>query len=67
MSPHQINRDTIYLTAEELIKRWRFKVSAGTLRNWRSSKQGPSFVKQCRIPLYPIEAVVEYERCQKMN
>lgn len=30
------------LTPEELAKRW--KMSAGTLKNWRAAKKGPPFV-----------------------
>jgi hypothetical protein len=35
----------IFLTLEEVVERYRGQVSAGTLRNWRSMRIGPSFIK----------------------
>ncbi len=67
MNTNQITKDTVYLSPDELMRRWRFKITLKTLSNWRSLKQGPSFVKQCGCPLYPIEAVLEYERCHAMT
>ena len=67
MSTNQITKDTVYLSQDELLKRWRFKITKRTLDNWRSSKQGPSFIKACGSALYPLDAVIEYERCSKMN
>ena len=37
--------DNRFLTPEEVSQRYRGTVSPGTLRNWRSMKIGPSFVK----------------------
>lgn len=43
-----------FLTPEEVSARYRGGVSVGTLRNWRSMRQGPSFVKIGKAVLYPL-------------
>jgi len=50
-----------YLTAAELIERWRRQVSASTLANWRSERKGPPFVKIGGRILYPLADVIAYE------
>jgi hypothetical protein len=51
-----------YLTTQELAKRWR--MSMGTLENWRLMKKGPTYEKKGWSVLYPVGAVKLYE---KMN
>jgi hypothetical protein len=34
--------------------------SLGTLRNWRSSKTGPAFIKRCGKVLYPLDQLIEW-------
>jgi hypothetical protein len=55
---------TAYLTLEEVAERYRYKISDGTLRNWRSKRIGPSFIKVGKAILYPIE---ELERWDRLN
>lgn len=52
-----------YFTADELVVRWKRRVTVGTLANWRAAKQrrGPPFVKLGRGVLYPVAGVVEWE------
>jgi hypothetical protein len=45
--------DNKFLTAEEVSERYRGSVSAGTLRNWRAMRIGPTFVKIGKAVLYP--------------
>jgi hypothetical protein len=45
----------IFLTLEEVVERYRGQVSEGTLRNWRSMRIGPSFIKIGKAILYPLE------------
>ncbi|WP_235940356.1 helix-turn-helix domain-containing protein [Bradyrhizobium hipponense] len=45
----------VYLTLEEVVRRYRNQVSEGTLRNWRSHRIGPSFIKIGKAVLYPLE------------
>ncbi len=61
-----------YLTLEEVVERYRNQVSEGTLRNWRSKKIGPSFVKIGKAILYPIGELERWERsnltsCRRMS
>lgn len=53
--------DDVLLTPEELHERWRRRVSLGTFRNWRSARQGVSFVRIGREVFYPLTAVEEFE------
>jgi hypothetical protein len=52
----------IFLTLEEVIERYRGHVSAGTLRNWRSMRIGPSFTKIGKAVLYPLEELDRWDR-----
>ena len=55
---------TAYLTIEEVITRYRGQVSEGTLRNWRTMRIGPSFIKIGKAVLYPVS---ELDRWDKFN
>jgi hypothetical protein len=58
-------RDKKYLTPEEVAEqRYRGEIKVETLRNWRSLRIGPSFVKIGRAILYPIEALEAWEKAQ---
>ena len=35
----------MFLTLNEVVERYRSQISEGTLRNWRSMRIGPSFIK----------------------
>jgi hypothetical protein len=59
--------ETVHLTPEELVRRWRGRVSIKTLRNWRSGrfKTGPGFIRLWEPNgkvIYPIEEVEKYEQ-----
>jgi hypothetical protein len=54
--------DSIYLTAEEVVERYRGAVSIGTLRNWRAIRVGPTFVKIGKAILYPVDELNAWER-----
>lgn len=51
-----------YLTLEEVVERYRNQISEGTLRNWRSKRIGPSFIKIGKAVLYPIEELDRWDR-----
>lgn len=59
--PFENKKDRL-LTAEELIERWGGRVKKGTLNNWRSQGRGPDFVKPFGRVLYPLSAVIEWEK-----
>ncbi len=44
-----------FLTVDEVTERYRGEVSTGTLRNWRSMRIGPTFVKIGKAVLYPVD------------
>ena len=50
-----------FLTEDEVCARYRGTVSPGTLRNWRSQKRGPAYVKIGKIVLYPRAAIEAWE------
>ena len=50
------------LTIDELLARWRYGVSRGTLANWRSKGSGPPWRKIGATILYPLAGVEAYER-----
>lgn len=51
-----------YLTFEEVVERYRNKISESTLRNWRSKRFGPSFIKVGKAVLYPIDELDRWDR-----
>ncbi len=53
------NPTLLFLTDEEVARRYRGMVSIGTLRNWRYMKVGPKFMKVGKAALYPL---VELEK-----
>jgi hypothetical protein len=52
----------IFLTLEEVVERYRGQISEGTLRNWRSMRIGPSFIKIGKAILYPLEELDRWDR-----
>jgi hypothetical protein len=51
-----------YLTPDEVAERYRGEISPGTLRNWRSLRIGPSFVKVGKGVLYPLGELEAWDR-----
>jgi hypothetical protein len=56
--------EPMFLTLNEVIERYRSQISEGTLRNWRSIRVGPSFLKVGKAVLYPR---VELDRWDRRN
>lgn len=54
--------DHKYLTPEEVTERYRGTISVGTLRNWRSMRIGPAFVKVGKSVLYPASELEAWDR-----
>jgi len=50
----------LHLSPAQLAARWGIHV--GTLRNWRSAKRGPPFVKLGVRASYPLAGVEAWER-----
>lgn len=51
-----------YLTPEEVSARYRGEISAGTLRNWRVARIGPTFIKIGKAVLYPVDELDAWDR-----
>lgn len=51
--------DADVLTALDLAYRW--KMSPGTLANWRAFKKGPPYVKSGRLVRYKVEDIKKFE------
>jgi hypothetical protein len=54
--------DSKFLTPEEVSERYRGGVSAGTLRNWRAMRIGPTFVKIGKTVLYPTSELDAWDQ-----
>ena len=52
----------MFLTLEEVVERYRGQISEGTLRNWRSLRVGPSFIKIGKAVSYPLEELDRWDR-----
>ena len=56
----------VFLSTQELAERWVGQVCVGTLKNWRSKKKGPKYVKLGRDVnshvAYRMADVLEFER-----
>jgi hypothetical protein len=51
-----------HLTLAEVVERCRCQISEGTLRNWRSMRIGPSFLKIGKAVLYPLDELDRWDR-----
>ncbi|MFB9261700.1 helix-turn-helix domain-containing protein [Bradyrhizobium erythrophlei] len=54
--------DAKFLTPEEVSGRYRGEVTVGTLRNWRSMRIGPAYVKIGKAVLYPVDELEAWDR-----
>jgi Helix-turn-helix domain len=54
--------DSKFLTPEEVCERYRGGVSAGTLRNWRAMRIGPTFIKIGKAVLYPTSELDAWDQ-----
>lgn len=54
--------DRMFLTLNEVVERYRGQISEGTLRNWRSMRVGPSFLKIGKAVLYPLGELDRWDR-----
>jgi hypothetical protein len=54
--------DQKYFTPEEVTERYRGAISVGTLRNWRSMRIGPAFVKVGKSVLYPASELDAWDQ-----
>lgn len=50
-----------FLTPAELTDRYKGRVTQRTLANWRSTGQGPRFIKVGGRVMYPVDSIAEWE------
>jgi hypothetical protein len=53
--------EPMFLTLN-IVERYRGQISEGTLRNWRSLRVEPSFLKLGKAVLYPLEEFDRWDR-----
>jgi hypothetical protein len=53
--------DRIYLTPNDLVERYKGKVTIRTLANWRSSGISPPYTKINGRVLYPLDDLEQWE------
>lgn len=51
-----------YLTPNQVRDRYQGRISLQTLANWRYQGEGPQYLKLGGRVLYPLEALIEWER-----
>lgn len=56
-----------FLTPDEVAERYRGEVSVGTLRNWRSMRVGPGFIKIGKAVLYPIAELDAWDERNRVS
>ena len=56
-----VDKETTYLSIEELVNRYSGKIKKGTLANWRSGKEGPPYVKVGGRVFYPLDRLIAWE------
>lgn len=54
-------KQSTYLTPQELVQRWNGAVTTGTLANWRNKGKGPAYTKFGSRVRYKLDAVISYE------
>ncbi len=56
-----------YLTEQEVSQRYRGCISVGTLRNWRSQRMGPAYLKVGKAVLYSVRQLDEWDLKQTIK
>jgi hypothetical protein len=61
-----------FLTDEEVVARYRGRITLGTLRNWRALKIGPPYIKVGKAVLYSRAALQAWDKrntvtCSKLS
>ena len=59
--------DDELLTDDEVVARYKGRITLGTLRNWRALKLGPPYVKVGKAVLYSRAALQAWDRRNTVN
>lgn len=57
-----LSNTTELIPPSELASRYKGRVTERTLANWRSTGQGPRFIKVGGRVMYPVDAVIAWEQ-----
>lgn len=60
-APEGASEDDL-LTDEDVVARYRGRITVGTLRNWRALKIGPPYLKIGKAVLYSRSALQAWDR-----
>ena len=56
-----------FLNTKELSARWGGRITVRTLENWRSTSNGPPFIKLGGAVLYRVTAIETWENSRTVN
>lgn len=59
--------DDELLTDDEVVARYKGRITLGTLRNWRALKLGPPYVKVGKAVLYSRAALQAWDKRNTVN
>lgn len=62
-----MDKPEVFLTPQELVKRWGGTVVTGTLANWRNKNKGPKYTKIGGKVRYRESDIIEYENENTKN
>ncbi|WP_409264548.1 hypothetical protein [Pseudomonas sp. KCJK9000] len=51
-----------FLFVDEVVARYQGKLAVSTLEKWRTAGKGPLFAYLGTVPVYPLDALVSWER-----
>lgn len=56
-----------YLTSEEVVERFKSRITVRTLANWRSQGISPPYTKLNGRILYPLDELLKWEASRTVN
>lgn len=60
--PLALEHQRQFLFVDEVVARYQGRLAASTLDKWRSAGKGPQFAYLGSVPVYPLDALVAWER-----
>lgn len=59
--------DIAYMTPQQVAERYNNAITVRTLANWRSTGQGPDYIKVGGKVMYPVDALRTWESTRKRS
>lgn len=60
--PLAIEHQRQFLFVDEVVARYQGRLAVSTLEKWRTAGKGPLFAYLGTVPVYPLDALVSWER-----